>query len=194
MKYFIVILLIIFFIPFPIKITFFISNKNLVFKVYNFDILKIIKKKKTHKPKNTKEKAAIKKEDIIHNKKQKKFSNLSLNNILKVISLIKNNKLKPSLKIKGSFEYSLNDSAKTAISYGIISSYLPMLIGFFKIFFKVKKFQMPIKPLFKEKFFLKLEINSIITFSLVQIIYMIILVFKGLKILKGGEKLERVEL
>ncbi|MDD6794064.1 MAG: DUF2953 domain-containing protein [Clostridiaceae bacterium] len=194
MKYFILILLILFFIPLPIKITFLISNNDLVLKIYNFNILDKLKNKKNHKTPVVNERNDTEKAHQPHLKKEKRFKNLSIHSILQVVNIVNDNKFKPSLKFKGSFEYSLNDAAKTAIFYGLLSTYSPLVLWILEIIFKIREFNLPIKPVFNDKISGRLEINSIITISLAQITYMSILFLRGLKILKGGEKLERVKL
>ncbi|WP_322019911.1 DUF2953 domain-containing protein [Clostridium butyricum] len=57
---------------------------------------------------------------------------------MEIINKFINLKFKPILNFNSKLEYSLNDAAKTALSYGILST-LPSLIYFFiKILFKPK--------------------------------------------------------
>lgn len=181
---FLVLLIFIVFIPIPIKLNFFISKENYYLKIYRFYLFK------------KKESVNIKSPEIKtpHLRKRKKKSSLikglSPKTIMQIIKLFNSNKFKPALKLKGYFSYSLGDAAKTAIFYGMLSTYFPLLLFALNIIFKTKKCNLPIKPVFEDNFMAKTEITSIISLSLVQITYMSILLIKSTTILKEAN-LER---
>lgn len=186
MKLFLLILFVIIFIPIPIKLSFFVSRENYYLKFYRFHIFKKEKDKNVNiqnpeikKPPKRKIK-----------KKPPLIKGLSVKTVIQLIKLFNNNKFKPALSLNGYFYYSLGDAAKTAIFYGILSTYFPLLLFALNIIFRTKKFNLPITPVYEDKFIAKTEITSIITLSLAQITYMGILLIKGITILKEV-KLER---
>lgn len=173
MKLFLLILFLILFVPIPIKISIYYSKENYYIKILNISLLK---KNINNEQKEDFKKSSPKNKSKNFKKKNKSFlSTISPRIILKALD---KNKFKPILWLNGAFSYSLEDSAHTAISYGLLSSLLPLLLRIIHIFFKASKFKFPIKPLFKNKLLAKIEIKSIIFFSLVQIIYMIFLILK----------------
>lgn len=183
MKLFLFIFFIIF-IPIPIKLSFFISRENYYLKLYRFYLLKKKKNINTKTPE-------IKTPPLRKTKKKPSLlKGLSPKTIMQLIRLFNSNKFKPVLKLKGYFSYSLGDAAKTAIFYGILSTCFPLLLFALNIIFRTKKFNLPITPVFEDKFIAKTEFTSIITLSLAQITYMGILLIKSISILKEV-KLER---
>jgi len=186
MKLFLLILFVIIFIPIPIKLSFCISRENYYLKLYRFHLFKKGKDKNvtTQDPeiKNPPKRKTEKKSSLL--------KGLSPKTVIQLIKLFNHNKFKPSLRLKGYFCYSLGDAARTAIFYGILSTYFPLLLFALNVIFNTKKFNFPIKPVFEDKFIAKTEITSIITLSLAQITYMSILLIKALTILKEV-KLER---
>ncbi|MDS0527854.1 DUF2953 domain-containing protein [Clostridium sp. SHJSY1] len=183
MKLLLFIILTIIFVPLPIKITLFFSKDNYYINVYKFSLIQKKKKGETdstnisNNQKNTKSKK----------KKSSLFQNLSVDGIILYIKEFKSNKFKPRLKIDGYFNYSFADAAKTAISYGLLSTSLPLLSFIFSIIFKIKKFILPINPIFKDEIITEIKITSIITLSLAQIIYMVILFIKVTLYIKEKE-------
>lgn len=176
MKIFLIIILLILFLPIPINFSIYYTKENYYIKLYNFKILKSKKKPVVDNNKteiNQKEPKKTKKK-----KTSKKFFTKSLEP-KKIISALDKNKFKPTLRMEGSISYSLNDAAKTAISYGVISAIMPFILRIIQILFKSKKVKLPITPQFKNEFTVNFYIKSIIFLSTAQIIYMLFLISKG---------------
>lgn len=177
MKIFLLIILLIFFLPIPFKFIIHYSKENYYIRLYKFTLLKKEIKKKVieneERREDNKEPTKPKKE-----KRLKKFFKRSYNP-RKIIKALDKNRFKPTMRIDGRFDYSLNDAALTAISYGVISSLMPSLLRLIKIIFKTKKIKLPISPQFKDEFIVNFDIKSIIFLSLAQIIYMLFLILKG---------------
>ncbi|SFU45214.1 Protein of unknown function [Clostridium sp. DSM 8431] len=183
MKVFLEILFFIFVIlilPIPFKLKISLSKERIIIKLYRFTILNkafdfnelIAKKKSSRKNKE---------------KKQSYFQSLTLKNNLKLIYSLERNILKPHISIDGFFKYSLEDSALTAISFGVLQSFAPSIIYIFNILFKIKKINIPITPIFEDNFTLKSEINCIFTISIAKTMLIVILLFKSLINIKGDE-------
>lgn len=185
MKLFIIMLviLLIFFIPIPIKLSIFYSPEDYYVKLYRFTIIskRKVKNKKRYSNKNEPAFKKNRKSIFIFNKEISAKSILSDFTKLYV-------KFKPFLRIKFSLEYSLNDAARTAIFYGVLYQAPPIIYILLKIPFNIKKFNYTITPIFEDKFLLKIETSSIIFLSFANIIYIIIILFKIL-INKGGDPL-----
>lgn len=162
--------LILIFVPLPIKITFLYTETNYYIKIYNHNLLSKSKPKK------------IKKQTIRKKKNKKSYIKTSLKSIPPniLLNFLDKNLYKPKIKIKGKIDYSLNDAALTAISYGIISSILPFIYKVITIIFNPKKINLPINPLFKNKFLVNIDINSIIFLSIAQIIYILFILLKAI--------------
>lgn len=183
----ILVLLFIVFFPIRIKIIGKYSKDDYYLKLYNFTLIskekniftKLINKYKTKSAPS--EEVTTKKtrgRKLRTNKKKYSFS------VSKILNNLYTNKFKVSFSLIGDFNYDLEDAAKTAISYGALNSLLPYLLLLFKSFFKVKKFNLNIIPLFKSENLINTEITCIISFNLAKIIYMLFLV------LKSREKIE----
>lgn len=190
MKLFLLILLIIFFIlliPIPIKIKLFYDKNDYYIKIYNFTILKknvngenLSEEIKEAANSDTVKKARRKERKL----KAQVFNDFSFTDYLELIQIISGNKFKPHIYINGYIDYSLNDAYYTAISFGIISTYAPLLYWVINLIFKSKKFNLPINPVFKDEFLINTEIKSIITISIAQTIYMVFLIIKGIFVIK----------
>ena len=173
------VILLIFFIPIPIKFNIYYSTINYYIKLYGLTI--ISKKKSAYKEKHYhKVKPSLKKE---HNFFSSFYNNKDLKSIsLKpLISNLYNLKFKPLLTIKFSLDYSLNDAAKTAIFYGVLCQIPPLIYVLINIPFNTYKFNFKINPIFQDKFLLKIETSSIIFISFANIIYIIIILLKSMK-------------
>lgn len=178
------IIFIIFLIPLPIKVSIFYSNKDYYIKLYKYEIISKGNRDKTHK--------FMKKMYSFANtcrtsKFKEKFSEIIFSkNFSKIIVCkLKKNKYKPKLKFNGYLNYSLGDSDDTALFYGVISSFAPFLYRFLCLFFRIKKSNLSINPIFKDSKFINLNYKSIIFISLGQIIYICIIFIKS--ILKSKE-------
>lgn len=174
MKVLLIALLLIIFMPLPLKTSIYFSKENYYIKLFNFKI--ISKKKKTKNipsdESNNSEKSTPAKKK---KRKKKKIKNLPIKDMLLALC---RNRFKPSFRAKGYISYSLNDAAKTAITYGSIIAIMPLLYKSILLFFKIKKFNINITPIFKDEFFIEIKLNSIIFISIGQIIYMLFLIIK----------------
>jgi len=170
------VILLIFFIPIPIKFNIYYSLVNYYVKLYG---LTIISKKKSINRKKHYHKAepSLKKEHKLFSSFYNKID-LKYIDYKSLISTFYNLKFKPLLKIKFSLDYSLNDAAKTAIFYGILYQTPPLIYLLINIPVQIYKFNFKINPIFEDKFLLKIETSSIIFVSFANIIYIIIILFK----------------
>lgn len=173
MKFFLLILLFILITPLPIKISISWTKENYYIKIYKFNILKK-KAKNSCKEKNKKREEVPDK-----GKKNSKKNNFKLSYIKEIIKALNNNPFKPKLKLKGSFQYSLNDACKTAVYYGMLQSIAPYILEAFKIPFKIKSFNLFIKPIFKDEFIGNFQSSCIIFISIGKAIIMICLILKA---------------
>ena len=175
---FLVVLLIIF-LPIPIKINIYYSGVNYYIKLYGFTII-------SQKETKNKKKLFLKAESTLKNKSDRfknfyKEINFKSLEYKALISKLYNSKFKPFLKLDLFFDYSLNDAARTAIFYGVLCQTPPLIYILLKILFNIRKFNLKINPIFEDKFFLKIETSSIFFLSFANIIYMIIILFKFVK-------------
>ena len=169
-------ILLILFIPIPIKINIYYSRVNYYVKLYGFTIIsrrKIENRKKTIK----KDKSALKDKA---NDFYKKINFKSLEYKTLILKLY-SSKFKPLLKIDLFLDYSLNDAARTAIFYGVLCQTPPLIYFLLNILFNLRKFNLKINPVFEDKFFLKIETSSIFFLSFANIIYIIIILFRFIK-------------
>ena len=170
MKLFLLILLILI-IPIPIKISISYTKENYSIKIYKINILKKQNiKDEEITPKNKQEKS---------HKKFKKNRKLEISYVIEIIKALNKNHFKPKLKLKGDFQYSLNDATKTAIFYGILQSISPYILEGFKILFKIKSFKLFIKPIFKDELIGNFNITCIIFLSFGKTIIIICLIIKA---------------
>lgn len=163
---FIGILIIVFFIPIPIKFKIKYDNKNLKISFYNIDI--------TKKLKHINKKAKL---DIKFKEDQTPMFSNSLKVVLKTLKRIK---FKPLLKIGINIRYGVDDAAKTALTYGLISTLVAFLFELSKSFVILKCENININPDFNS-FFLTGEIDSIISANLTKIIYITAIVYINLR-------------
>lgn len=174
MKLLLTLFIIFMFFPIPLKFYIYYYNNNYYIKLYDFILFdNAVLKKKKEKTDQKKNNPPMK------SKKKSKLSEIiTYSNIMEIINKFINLKFKPILNFNSKLEYSLNDAAKTALSYGILST-LPSLIYFFiKILFKPKKYNFDILPKFDNAILLKFEIKSIIFISFANIIYMMFVLLK----------------
>ena len=173
------IILLIFFVPIPIKINIHYSSINYYIKLYGFTI---ISQKKSENKKKLAPKVKPKTENQ-PNAFKKFYKNINFKSLeyRVLISKLYNSKFKPLLKIDLLFNYSLNDAARTAIFYGVLYQTPPLIYSLINIPFKTFKFNFKINPIFEDKFLLKIETSSIIFISFANIIYIIIILFKYIK-------------
>ena len=153
--------------PIPIKFSVFYEDKVLNVKVYNFSAISTNKKDKNLPNK------FIKNLNKKLNLNYVKFINNIFSNINKYNA-------KPSIKLLGSLDYSLGDVCKTAITYGILSSFLAFLYRYISIIFKVNNSNFNINPIFKEYSFINIHLKCILYLSFGKIIYILVLILKSL--------------
>lgn len=173
------VILLIFFIPIPIKFNIYYSTINYYIKLYGL-ITITSKKKHSHIVRHHKVKSLLKKE---HKFFSRFYNNINFKSLdwKSLVSNLYNSKFKPLLRIKFSLYYSLNDAAKTAIFYGVLCQAPPLIYILLNIPFKTCKLNFKINPIFEDKFLLRIETSSIIFLSFANITYMIIILFRFIK-------------
>ncbi|MGL4774674.1 MAG: DUF2953 domain-containing protein [Clostridium sp.] len=166
------------FIPIPITLKAVFNPNDYYIKLYKFFIIKKGKKPKKEPPK---EEEKPSEEPPKKNEEKEKKSKLNFfKERISFIILYRNvrdNIHKPRLRVKGHLQYSLGDAAKTAISYGAISALAPVIYRGITLFFRSKKFYLPIKPLVDKDATINFEVNCIIFISIAQIINMFYIIF-----------------
>ncbi|AGK97558.1 DUF2953 domain-containing protein [Clostridium pasteurianum] len=98
--------------------------------------------------------------------------------VKKIKLKLENSRLKPKLSFIFYMEYGTEDVAKTAIYFGILNSCSPFLYSLINKFFNVKKFKFSVEPNFK-KSKIDLVLKSILQISIVNTIYIVILILFG---------------
>lgn len=182
MKFLFIVLLIIIILiilPLPLKISIYFSQENYYIKLFNFFTIRNKKTKTvTDTPISSQKKSSPKKE------KDKLKIKIPY---IKIIKKINNIKFKPTLRIKGTIDYSLNDSSQTAIAYGLLHSFIPIIYKSINTFLKIKKYKININPIFKDRFFYEIKFNCIFFISIGQIINMFFIIIKLIIMEKGKE-------
>lgn len=176
------ILLLISFLPIPIKLSGIFNKDDYYLKLYGFSLLKK-GRKKGEPPKKKEEKPPAKK--VTKEPKQKEkfdlFKFLKERIELKILYRnFKNSKFKPRLRVDGFFNYALGDPMQTALSYGAINMFLPIVYRGILLLFRSKKFKFDINPTLQGEGYLNVKLNCIIFFSIAHIIYMLFLIFKSI--------------
>lgn len=161
------VIILLFFLPLPIKIKLSYCNNCLKFYIYKFE-LNLFKKKEKDEKKET-----------VKRKKTTFKMKLTITDIFLIIKHINKIKFKPILKLNILLNYGLADAAVTGISYGIISYFISLLFNFLAVPFKIKKYKSAINPDFNS-FKLEVKIESIIYISLAKIMYMGFIIIKSL--------------
>lgn len=162
----ILILLLILLIPIPIKFKVKYNEKKLRFILYNMDI--------TNKMNYIKNKTKL---DIKYKEDQIPI----FSNTLKVsLNSLKAIKFKPSLKIKINVDYGLDDAAQTALAFGLLSTFISILLKASSSYIHIKDEKVNIKPEFN-KLILMLEIDSIIFVNLAKVIYISAIIYNNLR-------------
>ena len=186
--FFVLFILLILFMPIPLKVMLHYDKDSFYIKVYKFKVFPIDKKdgdnditdevkdKDIHKVKKTKHK----KHKIKRTQKKIDFSELYY--------CLSHNPSKIKLKLNGALEYSLGDAAYTAESYGVFHMINPIIYNLLAFIFYIPKYEVNFYPQYKDYFFIDLTINCIFTFNLAKIIYILI------SILASRKKIEEVPL
>lgn len=162
----IVLLIIIAFIPIPIKINFIYENKIAKLFIYEFNInfKRFFDKEKLN----------------VNIKKQKNKRHIKFSNVKVILNKINDSKFKPRLKLKIKIEFGFSDAAITGLCYGFINILSPILYQLFNIIFKIKDIQYDINPDFRNSK-VKLQANSIIFISFVNVMYMVFIIFANIR-------------
>ncbi len=154
MIYFFIILLLIF-IPFPIKILFHYEvpyHKSFI-KIY---IIKFYICKK-----NTTRKSHYKKNNI---------------NFYNLIFKLNKSKFKPLLYLNQNTDFCFYDACTTSLFYGVISLLHPFIFALLNYIFYIKKYSNKLNPLFINKFYINLNYTGIFFISIAQIIHILLMV------------------
>ena len=161
-----ILLFIIFFIPIPIKIKFIYEDKIAKLFIYKFNV-------------NIKE-FLNKKKSPVAVKKTKNKRNIKFQNVKAILKDISSSKFKPRLKLKVKMDYGFSDAAITGLSYGLINIICPIIFELFNSIFKIKNFEYDLNPDFNNAK-VKLQANSIIFISLVNVMYMVFIIFRNIR-------------
>lgn len=161
------VILLILFIPIPIKLIIYYSSEDYYIKIYKLTLMSKKRPPQIDKP-------VVKKERKFFSGMYKNVNYKTL--ISNVYSL--NLKFRPFLKLNLSLDYSLSDAARTALFYGILCQLPPILYNLIRKLFNIKRYNLKINPVFEDKFLLKIESSSIIFLSFANIIFIIIILFK----------------
>ncbi|WP_125152286.1 DUF2953 domain-containing protein [Clostridium rectalis] len=178
MLIFLILLFVILFFPFSIKINFkYEKNKISV---------KFLKKEFNLSTKNGSK-------DILtfkhHMEEMSSKKNIDGDNAKIIMEKFKKNIFKPKLTTNITIGYGLSDAAITAILNGLIYSLYPFVFNILNFFFNLKHIDLKVNPVFNKEF-LYIEIQGIIFINLVKIIHIGLLIFFSLhsrkKTLKGS--------
>lgn len=189
MKYFLWILAIVTLVllfPIPIKITLIYANEIFTLKIYN----KVIIPSKTKK---TKAKNKYKRSDYVKTHNEEKISKLKFKDLKGIIELFINSKFKFTIRTKFTMDYSIEDAAINAITYGFLYQITAFISTILNLFFKVKNFTPTINIKYNENFF-KFESTSIIFINIAKIIYMVIVIFYHLIKVRKTSSFDKVNL
>lgn len=189
MKYFLWILAIVTLVllfPIPIKITLIYANEIFTLKIYN----KVIIPSKTKK---TKAKNKNKRSDYVKTDNEEKISKLKLKDLKGIIELFINSKFKFTIRTKFRMDYSIEDAAINAITYGFLYQITAFISTILNLFFKVKNFTPTINIKYNENFF-KFESTSIIFINIAKIIYIVIVIFYHLIKVRKTSSFDKVNL
>lgn len=159
------ILVLIFFIPFPIHTTFEYKNSNLSIYLYKQRIYPSRKLKRKIKKKIKKVNCNIPYPKTFYLDVIKKIYN-------KLVNII----FKSTLYLDIDLNYGFEDAYITGVLYGILQSIFSIIYSLISYVFKLKKFRLNINPIFN-KSILNFTIKSIIFINLAKIIYIALSAF-----------------
>jgi len=167
---YLVILLLLFFVPLPLYLKFFFRDNKLLIYVYNFKIY----------PRRSV------KELIEEPKEHTFYPKVVYINILQNIYNKSGHFLyKSAMKIDFHITYGLNDAYTTAMSYGLLQGLINSGYYFFNKIFRIVSYK-PVIKLKYDEFFLEFTVNSIIYINLAKIIYITLLIYISFK--KGAKE------
>ena len=190
MKIFLTLFIIFMFFPIPLKFYIYYYDSCYYIKLYDFTLFNnVALKKKKEKIELKKNNPPIKNKTEKRHKFSKLFKYITYSDIRAIIDKLYNLKFKPIIILNSEFQYSLNDAARTALAYGILSN-IPSIVYFFiNILFKSKRFTFEITPKFIDNTIVKFETKSIIFISFANIIYIMFILVKCLiKIIHKNKK------
>lgn len=175
MKLFIIFLIILLlFVPIPLKIYVLYKNNKLIIRFYKFTL---------YPSKHLKDMSKTYSKAKEKNKFTTDFKKIFDRYIIQEIFYrLCKSKLKPRLKLDFNLDYGFEDAALTGLSYGLLNSIFAPLEHILYSLFKVKKLQLNALPDFNGSK-LNLEIKSIISINVAQIINMSFII--GLIIFKS---------
>ena len=157
-------LIVLVFIPIPLKISLEVENKKIHIKLFNKSI-NLDKHKKTNFAK-----------DIKSNKI----------NLFNFLNKYKSSNFKSNISIEAYIEHGSNDASLTAISYGILNSFFYILYSLLQNIFKIKHYNLKIVPNFNKNI-LHLKIKCIIYINMAQVINILFMYRKSIKEVKAKE-------
>ncbi|MEG2657180.1 MAG: hypothetical protein RR891_09665 [Clostridium sp.] len=180
MKYFlyaIAIVALILLFPIPIKITLTYLKGIFTVKLYNKTIVPSEGKKSKKENKSNMKKR-------VENLNYEDIQKFKINDIVNVFNFIINSKFKGSIRTNIHVDYSIEDAAINAITYGLINQFSGYVAVILNLFFNVDGFNSSINMKYDEHFF-ELKSSSIISINIATIIYIVISSFY---IFKKGRK------
>jgi len=167
---YLVILLLLFFVPLPLYLKFFFRDNKLLIYVYNFKI---------YPRRSVKELIEEPKEHTFYPKVV--YINIFQNIYNKSGHFL----YKSAMKIDFHITYGLNDAYTTAMSYGLLQGLINSGYYFFNKIFRIVSYK-PVIKLKYDEFFLEFTVNSIIYINLAKIIYITLLIYISFK--KGAKE------
>ncbi|WP_291584173.1 DUF2953 domain-containing protein [Clostridium sp. UBA6640] len=158
-------------LPIPLKIKLIYSNKNFQLWIYNKQLNLDKKEDRANIKKSNKK---LKYKDKIHSKK------LTINHYRRILSNLRKNKYKIIIKLYTKINYSFEDAAATAITYGFLHQASSLIYAILNHFFYVKDFNTEIKAEYN-KSYINLEIKGIVLFNFAKLIYIYYIINKSIK-------------
>ncbi|MGL5069455.1 MAG: DUF2953 domain-containing protein [Sarcina sp.] len=103
---------------------------------------------------------------------------------LKLLNDLTNNRYKPKIVIKNNMNYSFDDAALTAELFGFMNFGIYSVLSIIGLFLNIVPY-IELIPTFSNKTYFDIEFESILSVSLAQIIFILFILIKNIK-LKGG--------
>lgn len=151
--------------PIPLKITLIYDKGIFTLKIFNKTII-------PSKDKKSKNKLEVDQEETYKTYANKERSKIKLQDGLDILKFLMDSKVKFTLRSKINIEYSLEDAALNAVTYGLIHQIMTWLYSLLKCFLKVKSFKPDITMKYNENYF-KFSSTSIFIVNIAKIIYII---------------------
>lgn len=158
-------------IPIPVKTRFYYEDNDYILYIYSYRI-------KLNKPKEKEEEKECEEEEEKLPKEARKniFSQETLSSVKRFLDKLACSKFKIRLKFSLDMCYGFGDAAFTAVSFGILNAFIPLLYQTLNVIFKVKKFNYNIEPDMQNTA-INVQVNSIFFVSLANVIYMLIMFY-----------------